>query len=85
MLAEIIFMETEDHKPVIKRLRELGFELEVLNWDFGDGERDITVTATTITDLEDVDFFRRVQAIVGPLGGTVTEAGLVSSPFPGFA
>ena len=85
MQAEIIFIETDDIDPVVEKLLELDYDPEILNWDFGDGDPTSTIAATTITDLDEFAFFDHVQTIVGPLGGDVIEAGLVSSPLPGFA
>jgi hypothetical protein len=85
MQAEIIFIETDDINPVVEKLLELDYDLEILNWDFGDGDATSTITATAITELGEFAFFDHVQTIVGPLGGDVIEAGLMSSPPPGFA
>jgi hypothetical protein len=66
MEAEIF---TEDPEPLIG----LGYELEVIDWLDDDGT---TIVATTLTELEEIAFFHHVAAIVGPLEGTVLEAGL---------
>lgn len=82
--AEIIFLNTDDPDPVIQKLLEIGYNFEVLRWDRHDGAKpDTTITASTITELDAFAFAYHVQAIVGPLGGDVIEANLVSSPPPG--
>ena len=84
MSAEIIFLNTDDPSPVIQKLLEIGYNFEVLRWDWDKGTKpDTSVTVTTITELDAFAFFDHVQAIVGPLGGDVIAADLVSSPPPG--
>jgi hypothetical protein len=81
--AEIIFINTDDPGPVIQKLLEIDYDVEVLKWDWHNGTKpDTTVTVSTITELDASTFFDHVQAIVGPLGGDVIEANLVSSPPP---
>ncbi len=83
MSAEIIFLKTDDPGPVIQKLLEIDYDFEVLKWDWHDGTKpDTTVTVSTITELDAFAFFDHVQAIVGPLGGDVIAADLVSSPPP---
>jgi hypothetical protein len=82
--AEIIFMKTDSPGPVIQKLLEIDYDFEVLKWDWHDGTKpDTTVTVKAITELDAFAFFDHVQAIVGPLGGEVIAADLVSSPPPG--
>ena len=84
MSAEIIFMKTDDPGPVIQKLLEIAYNFEVLRWDRPkDTKLDTTVTVSTITELDAFAFYDHVQAIVGPLGGDVIAADLVSSPPPG--
>jgi hypothetical protein len=49
MEAEIV--AGVDPEPLIKRLAELGFELEVIVWPYNHG---VTVIAVTLTLLEEV-------------------------------
>jgi hypothetical protein len=79
--AEIIFMKTDDPGPVIQKLLEIAYNFEVLRWDWHDGTKpDTTVTVKAITEFDAFAFFDHVQAIVGPLGGDVITADLVSLP-----
>ena len=83
MSAEIIFMNTDDPGPVIQKLLEIDYDFEVLKWDRDNGAKpDTTITVSTFTELDAFAFFDHVQAIVGPLGGDVIAADLVSSPPP---
>ena len=84
MSAEIIFINTDDPGPVIQKLLQIGYNFEVLRWDWNKGAKpDTTITVSTITELDAFAFFDHVQAIVGPLGGDVIAADLVPSPPPG--
>ena len=74
MEAEIV---TDNPDPIIGKLLELGFELEVIFWPCDLGS---TVVATTLTNLEQLAFFHYVDEIVEPLDGMVMEAGLVWRP-----
>jgi hypothetical protein len=74
MEAEIV---TDKPDPIIKKLTELGFELEVIVWPDDAGT---TIVATMLTDLEEVAFLHHVDEIVDPLEGTVMEAGIVWQP-----
>ena len=83
MSAELIFLNTNDPSPVIQKLLEIGYNFEVLRWDWDKGSKpDTSVTVTTITELDPFAFFDQVQAIVGPLGGDVIAADPVSSSPP---
>ena len=73
MYAEIIFLGDNTVGPVAERLRELGFDLEILDWPGEDPTS--TITAFIATPLGAFAFYDHVQAIVGPLGGDVMEAG----------
>ena len=71
---------------MIQKLLEIDYDFEVLKWDWHDGTKpDTTVTVRAITELDAFAFFDHVQAIVGPLGGDVIAADLVSSPPPAVA
>ena len=75
MEAEIV---TDDPDPMVTKLTELGFEIEVIVWPDDEGS---TVVATKLTELDDeFAFYDAVNAIVDPLGGTLMEAGLVWKP-----
>ena len=75
MSAEIIFMKTDDPGPVIQKLLQIGYNFEVLRWDWNKGAKpDTTITVSTFTELDAFAFFDHVQAIVGPLGGDVIAA-----------
>ena len=75
MSAEINFMETDDPGPVIQKLLEIGYNFEVLRWDWDEFTKLVTtITVSTFTELDAFDFFFHVQDIVGPLGGTVIAA-----------
>ena len=83
MSAEIIFLKTDDPGPVIQKLLEIDYDFEVLKWDWHDGTKpDTSVTVSTTTELDAFAFFDHVHDIVGPLGGDVIAADLVSSPPP---
>jgi len=86
MSAEIIFTKTDDPGPVIQKLLEIGYNFEVLRWDWDKGAKpDTTITVSTITELDAFAFFDHVQAVVRPLGGEVIGADLVLSPHPAVA
>ena len=68
---------TYNPDPIIKKLVELGFEVEVIDRPDGDGS---TVFATTLTELDPDAFYNHVEAIVDPLDGTVMESGPVLRP-----
>ena len=75
MSAEINFMETDDSGPVIQKLLQIGYNFEVLRWDWNKGAKpDTTITVSTFTELDAFAFCDHVQAIVGPLGGDVIAA-----------
>jgi hypothetical protein len=74
MEAEIV---TDDPDPMVTKLTELGFEIEVIVWPDDDGS---TIVATKLTELDDeFAFYYAVDAIVDPLGGLMG-AGLVWKP-----
>jgi hypothetical protein len=76
MEAEIV-TDTDKVDPIMERLLELGFELEIIDWpeDLG-----TTIVATTLTELEEVAFFHYVGEIVDPLDADLMEAGIVWQP-----
>ena len=76
MEAELV-TDTDKVDPIVERLLELGFELEVIDWP---GVLGTTIVATTLTDLEELAFFHYVGAIVEPLGADLMEAGIVWEP-----
>jgi hypothetical protein len=73
--AEINFNNTDDAGPVIQKLLEIGYNFEVLRWDWhNDAKPDTTITVSSFTELGAFAFFAHVQEIVGPLGGDVIAA-----------
>ena len=75
MSAEINFDNTDDAGPVIRKLLKIGYDFEVLRWDWHDGTKpDISITVSSFTELDACAFFFHVREIVGPLGGDVIAA-----------
>jgi hypothetical protein len=74
MDAEIIFSDPDDVNLAVAELIDADFTVEVLDW-IDDDSRSVWITAQTITELDDGDFFYWVKRIVDPLGGWVVEAG----------
>ena len=80
MDAEILFTDANDVNLGIATLIECGFDVEIL-LDWIDPYSSATwINARTISELDELAFFRWVAAIVEPLHGDVVEAGLAGPP-----
>ena len=75
MSAEVLFLDPRDVEPTEARLRELGFDIERLDWTDPYGPT-VWINASTRTELDQSGFLDHVQSIVEPLGGDVVEAGI---------
>jgi hypothetical protein len=75
MVAEILFLDPADRDPCIAVLKELGFEVELLDWtdDYGPT---VWIEAQINTDVSADRFLDWVSNIVEPLRGDCVEAGL---------
>jgi hypothetical protein len=76
MDAEIV--TSDNPEPIIAKLLELGFEMEVIDWlpeEYG-----TTIIATTLTTLDADAFCNYIENIVAPFDVTIIDAGMVQKP-----
>ena len=75
MLAQVMFLNPNDLNRGSAELVERDFDVEYLDDFIEDYSPAVWVNAMTLSDLSDFSFFDRVQTIVEPVGGEVSEAG----------
>jgi hypothetical protein len=75
MQVEIMFLNPNDVNCGIAKLIECDFDVTVRD-AFDDYGPAVFITAWTLTELEESDFFDWTESILEPLSGEVCKAGL---------